>query len=376
MPDDARRHRLHDLCSRRRSPTSPSAGRSSATSGASRGIRADDLQRWLEGQYRPARLILVGGRQSRARGAAAGRSAASAICRPGPTAARSRPQFIGGCAPTASEAEQAHLALAYPGLPRRGAATARRVAVRRNRWRRRLRRDCSRSCARSAASLIRSMPGTSLMTIRGMFTVYWRRPRRATEAVAHGPSSGRSRETAEALEPRRARRAPGPRLEAAMLMALETPLGPGRLSGPLDRGFRPDRRPAEVLDRAARRRCLRRRFAPPARACSPDRARSASIGGKARPRRMSAALTTLVAEPWDDWGLIDSGDGRKLERYGPVKVVRPEPQAMWAPALDDWDARRDLRARLGRGRRRALGPASPGSERGSWRAARSASTPA
>ena len=48
-------------------------------------------------------------------------------------------------------------------------------------------------------------------------------------------------------------------------------------------------------------------------------------------------LITLVAEPWPDWGLIDSGNGQKLERYGPVKVVRPEPQAMWAPASDGWD---------------------------------------
>jgi 23S rRNA (cytosine1962-C5)-methyltransferase len=48
-------------------------------------------------------------------------------------------------------------------------------------------------------------------------------------------------------------------------------------------------------------------------------------------------LTTLIAEPWEDWGLIDSGHGRKLERYGPVTVVRPEPQAMWAPASNDWD---------------------------------------
>ena len=49
-------------------------------------------------------------------------------------------------------------------------------------------------------------------------------------------------------------------------------------------------------------------------------------------------LTTLVAEPWTDWGLIDSGNGRKLERYGPVTVIRPEPQAMWAPASADWVA--------------------------------------
>ena len=48
-------------------------------------------------------------------------------------------------------------------------------------------------------------------------------------------------------------------------------------------------------------------------------------------------LTTIVAEPWDDWGLIDCGDGQKLERFGRYKVVRPEPQAMWAPANSDWD---------------------------------------
>jgi 23S rRNA (cytosine1962-C5)-methyltransferase len=49
-------------------------------------------------------------------------------------------------------------------------------------------------------------------------------------------------------------------------------------------------------------------------------------------------LKTLVAEPWPDWALIDCGNGQKLERYGNIKVVRPEPQAMWAPAGDDWDA--------------------------------------
>ena len=47
-------------------------------------------------------------------------------------------------------------------------------------------------------------------------------------------------------------------------------------------------------------------------------------------------LKTIVAEPWDDWGLIDCGGGLKWERYGPVTVVRPEPQAMWAPALEEW----------------------------------------
>lgn len=49
-------------------------------------------------------------------------------------------------------------------------------------------------------------------------------------------------------------------------------------------------------------------------------------------------LHTLIGEPWADYGLVDSGHGRKLERYGRYRFVRPEPQAMWAPASDDWQA--------------------------------------
>jgi len=49
-------------------------------------------------------------------------------------------------------------------------------------------------------------------------------------------------------------------------------------------------------------------------------------------------LGVLIAEPWPDYGLMDCGHGRKLERYGPYSFIRPEPQAMWAPALDSWDA--------------------------------------
>lgn len=50
------------------------------------------------------------------------------------------------------------------------------------------------------------------------------------------------------------------------------------------------------------------------------------------------SIGIIAGEPWADFGLIDSGHGRKLERYGPYRVIRPEPQAMWAPAHDDWGA--------------------------------------
>lgn len=46
----------------------------------------------------------------------------------------------------------------------------------------------------------------------------------------------------------------------------------------------------------------------------------------------------LIGEPWADYGLVDSGHGRKLERYGRFRFIRPEPQAMWAPSADSWDA--------------------------------------
>lgn len=36
---------------------------------------------------------------------------------------------------------------------------------------------------------------------------------------------------------------------------------------------------------------------------------------------------------WKDYALLDSGGGRKLERYGPYRVVRPEPQCLWTPRL-------------------------------------------
>jgi 23S rRNA (cytosine1962-C5)-methyltransferase len=47
----------------------------------------------------------------------------------------------------------------------------------------------------------------------------------------------------------------------------------------------------------------------------------------------------LETEGWGDYALIDSGHGRKLERYGRYRVVRPEAQALWTPRLPEaeWD---------------------------------------
>ncbi|HEY3694775.1 class I SAM-dependent methyltransferase [Phenylobacterium sp.] len=77
---------------------------------------------------------------------------------------------------------------------------------------------------------------------------------------------------------------------------------------------------------------------------------------------------------WDDYALIDSGGGRKLERYGPHRVVRPEPQCLWAPRLpaaawDAADAVFDPADEEDAGRWRFAGPV-PGTTPLAWRAVR------
>ncbi|MEO1044206.1 MAG: class I SAM-dependent methyltransferase [Pseudomonadota bacterium] len=49
-------------------------------------------------------------------------------------------------------------------------------------------------------------------------------------------------------------------------------------------------------------------------------------------------LMVMTSAPRPDYALVDSGDGRKYERYGDYHFIRPEPQAMWSPRLDSWPA--------------------------------------
>lgn len=46
------------------------------------------------------------------------------------------------------------------------------------------------------------------------------------------------------------------------------------------------------------------------------------------------SLPVLVSQSSGGYALLDSGAGRKLERFGSVTVDRPEPQALWQPQLD------------------------------------------
>src|SRR5207244_1822770 len=53
-----------------------------------------------------------------------------------------------------------------------------------------------------------------------------------------------------------------------------------------------------------------------------------------RPAGSDTWLRVLATAGFADYALVDSGNGRKLERFGRFTVDRPEPQAMWQPALE------------------------------------------
>ena len=55
---------------------------------------------------------------------------------------------------------------------------------------------------------------------------------------------------------------------------------------------------------------------------------------------MPPELTLLSSPDWSDYELLDSGGGRKLERFNGYIFVRPEHQAIWLPNLPEmkWQA--------------------------------------
>src|SRR5215470_10338121 len=58
----------------------------------------------------------------------------------------------------------------------------------------------------------------------------------------------------------------------------------------------------------------------------------------ARPQQLPPAMERFTPQ-WDEYELVDSGGGRKLERFGKVLLVRPEAQAKWAAAMpkETWE---------------------------------------
>lgn len=54
---------------------------------------------------------------------------------------------------------------------------------------------------------------------------------------------------------------------------------------------------------------------------------------------MTLSLQLLSPTTWQEYALLDSGNGQRLERFGKYTLVRPEPHALWRPTLpeSEWD---------------------------------------
>ncbi|MDP3896838.1 MAG: class I SAM-dependent rRNA methyltransferase [Mesorhizobium sp.] len=76
----------------------------------------------------------------------------------------------------------------------------------------------------------------------------------------------------------------------------------------------------------------------------PAEALARTVEQRHQPRREGALPAErlpviLEVAPNEDYALLDSGDGEKLEQYGPYRIVRPEGQAIWRRALParEWE---------------------------------------
>ena len=50
-------------------------------------------------------------------------------------------------------------------------------------------------------------------------------------------------------------------------------------------------------------------------------------------------MLLLSTKGWQDYELLDSGNGKRLERFGKYIISKPDPQAIWKPhlSINDWD---------------------------------------
>ncbi|MEM9179535.1 MAG: class I SAM-dependent methyltransferase [Pseudomonadota bacterium] len=89
---------------------------------------------------------------------------------------------------------------------------------------------------------------------------------------------------------------------------------------------------------------------------------------------MDMRSVLFLADQWSDdqYALLDSGDGHKLERFGTQTVIRPDPQAFWPPAtpVANWQADAKFDAKAGdddRGNWQLITPGAPETWPMQWR---------
>jgi 23S rRNA (cytosine1962-C5)-methyltransferase len=60
-------------------------------------------------------------------------------------------------------------------------------------------------------------------------------------------------------------------------------------------------------------------------------------------------ISVLTTPSWSEYELLDSGYGKRLERFGKFVISRPDPQAIWLPSLgpNEWSKADALFERIG-----------------------------
>lgn len=56
--------------------------------------------------------------------------------------------------------------------------------------------------------------------------------------------------------------------------------------------------------------------------------------------KIDMTISVLYPSTFHEYECVDSGDGKKLERFGDYTIIRPDPRILWAPTLpkERWDA--------------------------------------
>ncbi len=52
-------------------------------------------------------------------------------------------------------------------------------------------------------------------------------------------------------------------------------------------------------------------------------------------------MSVLLADAWEDYEILDTGDGMKLERWGDIVLARPDPQVIWGKVKPEMWSRAD-----------------------------------
>lgn len=94
------------------------------------------------------------------------------------------------------------------------------------------------------------------------------------------------------------------------------------------------RKPRAPRERSAATPANPTAFRPQPKHASPT-AKQEQIARAPRQGARPAERTPVILEtlPDDNFALLDSGDGQKLEQYGRYRIIRPEAQAIWAKRL-------------------------------------------